>query len=94
MKGQTAGSDGQEFNNVPLQMSDAGYARWKDNIAFLLAIKSGDKLTDGLREMMGGFAQTLRQSGYRVDAKTDIKATMEAKGKSMFDGATVKVFGQ
>jgi len=86
--------DGQEFNNVPLQMSDAGYARWKDNMTFLLAIKSGDKLTDGLREMMGGFAQTLRQSGYRVDTKTDVKATIEAKGKSLFDGATLKVFGQ
>ena len=86
--------DGQEFKDVPLQMSEEGYKRWKDNITFLLLIKSGDKLTDGLREMMGGFAQTLRQSGYRVDTKTDIKGTMEAKGKSMFDGATLKVFGE
>jgi hypothetical protein len=86
--------EGQQFNDVALQMSEAGYARWKDNIAFLLAIKTGDKLTDGLREMMAGLAQTLRQSGYRVDAKTDVKATMEAKGKSLFDGATLKVFGE
>ena len=86
--------EGQQFKDVTLQMSEEGYKRWKDNITFLLLIKSGDKLTDGLREMMGGFAQTLRQSGYRVDTKTDIKATMEAKGKSMFDGATLKVFGE
>jgi hypothetical protein len=86
--------DGQQFNDVTLQMSEAGYARWKDNITFLLLIKSGDKLTDGLREMMGGFAQTLRQSGYRVDTKTDVKANIEEKGKSLFDGATLKVFGQ
>jgi len=43
--------------------------------------------------MMEGFAQTLRQSGFRVDSKTDVnvKANIEAKGKSLFDGATLKL---
>jgi len=86
--------EGQKFKDVTLQMSEEGYKRWKDNITFLLLIKSGDKLNGGLREMMGGFAQTLRQSGYRVDTKTDVKATVDAKGKSLFDGATLKVFGE
>jgi hypothetical protein len=86
--------EGQQFNDVTLQLSEEGYKRWKDNMAFLLAIKTGDKLTDGLRELMAGFATTLRNSGYRVDTKTDVKATMEAKGKSLFDGATLKVFGE
>ena len=83
-------SEGQRFENVALQMSEAGYARWKDNTTFLFAIKTGEKMTDGLREMMGGFAQTLRQSGYRVDTKTDIKANIETKGKSLFDGLVVQ----
>ena len=86
--------EGQEFKDITLQMSEDGYKRWKDNITFLLLIKSGDKLTDGLREMMGGFAQTLRQSGYRVDTQTKANVNIEEKGKSLFDGATVKVFGQ
>ena len=81
-------TDGQRFENVALQMSEAGYARWKDNTTFLFAIKTGEKMTDGVREMMGGLAQTFRQSGYRVDSKTDIKATIETKGKSLFDGVT------
>jgi len=83
-------SEGQRFENVALQMSEAGYARWKDNTTFLFAIKTGEKMTDGLREMMGGFSQTLRQSGYRVDTKTDIKANIETKGKSLFDGLVVQ----
>ena len=86
-------SDGQRFENTALQMSEAGYARWKDNTTFLFAIKAGEKMTDGLREMMGGFAQTLRQSGYRVDTKTVVNANIEAKGKSLFDGATLKLLG-
>ena len=85
-------SDGQRFENTALQMSKDGYARWKDNTTFLFAIKAGEKMTDGLREMMAGFSQTLRQSGYRVDTKTDIKANLETKGKSLFDGAIIKAF--
>jgi hypothetical protein len=81
-------SEGQKFENVALQMSDAGYARWKDNITFLLAIKTGEKMTDGLTNLMAGFAQTLRQSGYRIDNHIDINAV--AKGKSLFDGVVVQ----
>jgi len=85
-------SDGQKFN-VALQMSESGYARWQNTTTFLFALKTGEKMTDGVREMMGGFAQTLRQSGYRVDSHTDVKANIETKGKSLFDGATLKIFG-
>lgn len=83
-------SEGQKFENVALQMSEAGYARWKDNTAFLFKLKTGEKLTDGVREMMGGLAQTLRQSGYRIDQRSDIKANVEAKGKSLFDGLIIQ----
>jgi hypothetical protein len=84
-------SEGQKFN-VALQMSDAGYARWKDNTTFLFGIETGKKLTQGTVDMMDGFAQTLRQSGYRVDTKTDVKADIQEKGKSLFDGASLKAF--
>ncbi len=84
-------SDGQKFN-VALQMSEAGYDRWMKTTAFLFGLKTAEKLTDGTVKMMEGFAQTLRQSGYRVDMKTDIKANMETKGKSLFDGAVIKAF--
>jgi len=84
-------SEGQKFK-VALQMSDAGYNRWMESTAFLFALKTADKLTDGTVKMMEGFAQTLRQSGYKVDTKTDIKADIQTKGKSLFDGATLKAF--
>jgi hypothetical protein len=84
-------SEGQKFK-VALQMSDAGYKRWIESTAFLFGLKTGEKLTDGTVKMMEGFAQTLRQSGYRVDTKTDIKADIQTKGKSLLDGAVIKAF--
>jgi hypothetical protein len=86
-------SDGQKFN-VALQMSEEGYARWKNNTTFLFGIETGKKLTGGAVDMMGGLAQALRQSGYRVDTRSDVKANIDEKGKSLFDGATLKLFGK
>lgn len=63
---------GQTFN-VALQMTDAGYQRWKDNTAFLNSIENGKKLTDAEAEKIRGDAQRLRQSGYRVNIKVDTK---------------------
>ena len=82
-------SAGQPFR-VALQMSEAGYARWKDTTAFLFGLETGRKLTDATVKVMEGFAQTLRQSGYRVDQRTDIKGTIDAKGKSLFDGVSIQ----
>ena len=98
---------GQQLK-VAIQMSEAGYGRWKDNQTFLLGLETGRKLTDAAVTVAEGFAQTLRQSGYRVDtrmdakidtkidAKADIKALIEAKGKSLFDGAQINtsLFGK
>ena len=63
---------GQTFN-VALQMTDAGYQRWKDNTAFLNAIENGKKLTDAEAEKIRGEAQMLRQSGNLVNIKVDNK---------------------
>ncbi len=68
---------GQKLN-VALQMSDAGYARWKDTTAFLQELENGEKLTDAEVKLIEGIARMLRQSGYKVDVKSDVK--VEDKG--------------
>jgi hypothetical protein len=59
--------------NPTLQMSDEGYQRWKDIRAFLNSLDKDRKLTDAEVKVLEGKAQMLQQSGYRVDAKSDIK---------------------
>jgi len=75
-EGTISVNQGQTFN-IALQMTDAGYQRWKDNIAFLNSIENGKKLTDAEAEKLRGEAQRLRQSGYMVNinstSKEDIK---------------------
>jgi hypothetical protein len=72
--------EGQSFK-VALQMSEAGYARWKDNNLFLQTLESDRKLTDAQVKVLEGYAQMLQQSGYKIDNKTD--------GKSPYDGAII-----
>ena len=64
--------EGQNLK-VALQLSEAGYQRWKDNTAFLQALENGRKLTDAEVKVLEGKAQMLRQSGYKVDVKEDVK---------------------
>ena len=54
---------------VALELSDAGYARWKDSISFLNGLKNGAKLTDGEVKVLEGKAKALEQSGFKVDTK-------------------------
>ncbi len=63
---------GQTFH-IALQMTDAGYQRWKDNTAFLNSIENGKKLTDAETEKIRGEAQQFRQSGNMVNVKVDTK---------------------
>ena len=49
-------SQGQKLN-VPLEMSEAGYARWKDATAFLNELKNGAKLTDAEVKLLDGQAR-------------------------------------
>lgn len=72
-----------------LQMSEAGYARWKDNIAFLQSIEINRKLTDAQVKSVEGFAKMLEQSGYRVELREDSK--IQVNGKSLYDGATLQI---
>jgi hypothetical protein len=74
---------GQTFK-IALQMSDAGYQRWKDNTAFLNSIENGKKLTDAEAEKLRGEAQMLRQSGNLVNVKVDTKENIHPIYKSIF----------
>ncbi len=56
-----------------MQMSDEGFGRWKDIRSYLNGLDRSRKLTDAEVKDIEGHAQMLRQSGFKVDAKTDIK---------------------
>lgn len=54
-----------------MQMSAAGYARWKDIRTFLNALDMSRLLTDARAEEIRGNAQRLRQSGFLVDFRVN-----------------------
>jgi len=62
---------------IDMQMTDKEYARWKDMIAFLERMKAGNKLTDAQAEQIRGFAQMLRQSGFKVNIDSDLKGVVD-----------------
>jgi len=64
--------EGQKLH-VALQMSDAGFARWEENMAFLQALENGRKLTDAQVKLIEGIAKYWSESHYRVDTKENIK---------------------
>jgi hypothetical protein len=63
--------DGQTLR-VALQMSDAGYAKWKDATGFLSQLDNTRKLTDAEAAQMDGLAKFLSESHYRVDTKENV----------------------
>jgi hypothetical protein len=58
---------------VALQMSDAGFARWQDNMAFLQLLQDDRKLTDAQVKRIEGIAKYWSESHYRVDTKENVK---------------------
>ena len=56
-----------------LEMSDAGYARWKDATAFLNNLKNNAKLTDGQVKVLEGYGKMLSESFSRMDTKENVK---------------------
>jgi len=54
---------------VSLQMTEAGYQRWKDNTGFLQNLEKERKLTEAEVKVLEGKAQLLRQSGFRIDLR-------------------------
>jgi hypothetical protein len=51
---------------VAMQMSDAGYSRWKDNLSFLQGLEVDRKLTDAEVKRFEGIAKFFSESHYRV----------------------------
>ncbi|MEJ0091074.1 MAG: PEGA domain-containing protein [Limisphaerales bacterium] len=64
--------EGQKLN-VALQMSEVGYARWKDTTDFLATIDNNRKLTDAEVNRINGIAEFFKNSHYRVDTTENIK---------------------
>ena len=64
--------EGQKLN-VAMQMSEAGYARWRDTTGFLAEIDNTRKLTDAEVNRINGMAEFFKNSHYRVDTKENVK---------------------
>lgn len=62
--------DGQVLN-VSLQMDEAGYDRWRENISFLQNQKDGAVITEAQAELIRGKAKEFEQSGMRIDYRID-----------------------
>jgi len=69
---------------VALELSDAGYARWKDSTSFLNGLKNGAKLTDGEVKVLEGKAKALEQSGFKVDTKDAPAVTVNNIDRALF----------
>ena len=65
-------TDGMKLR-VALQMSEHGYNRWKDNVAFLQNLENGRKLTDAEVKLIEGHAKFWSESHYRVDTKENVR---------------------
>ncbi|HEY2329453.1 MAG TPA: PEGA domain-containing protein [Verrucomicrobiae bacterium] len=64
--------NGQKLR-VAMQMSEDGYAKWKDTTGFLSALDNNRKLTDAEVKQIEGMAKFLSESHYRVDTKENIR---------------------
>ena len=70
--GRTVNFTNGQTLNVGLEMSDAGYARWKESTAFINDLKNGAKLTDGQVKVLEGQAKMFENSGFKVNTKEGI----------------------
>jgi hypothetical protein len=64
--------NGQKLR-VAMQLSDAGYERWKDNLGFLQGLDVDRKLTDAEVKRIEGIAKFFSESHYRVDTTENVK---------------------
>ena len=58
---------------VTMQMSAEGFARWQQIRETLNALDVSRKLTDAEADRVHSIGQMFRQSGYRIDNKSDVK---------------------
>jgi len=76
-------ANGQHLN-VPLEMTEAGYARWRDATGFINELKNGAKLTDARVKELEGRAKMFENSGYKVNSTQGVK-TLVGGLHSLFD---------
>lgn len=62
--------DGQQLL-IPMQMSEAGFARMREMTEMFQEMKANAKLTDAEVSKAEAFAQFLRQSGIRIDHRSN-----------------------
>jgi hypothetical protein len=77
-------ANGQRLN-VGLEMTDAGYARWKDATGFMNELKNGAKLTDAQVKVLEGRAKMLENSGYKVNSTEGVKTLVGNGFNSLFN---------
>lgn len=65
-------TDGMDLT-VTMQMSEQGFARWRQIRDELNALDVSRKLSDAEAERLRGIGEMFRQSGFRVDQKSDVK---------------------
>lgn len=73
--------NGQKLN-VVLEMTEAGFARWKEATAFMNDLKNGAKLTDAEVKVLEGQAKMFEQSGFKVNVNT--KEGISIQNRSIF----------
>ncbi len=66
--------------NLAMQMSPDGYARWRDNVAFLQQVKDQAKTTDADVKRIEGMAKMFEQSGMRIDSRSNVDVKSDIKG--------------
>ena len=64
-------TNGQKLN-VGLEMTEAGYARWRDATAFFNDLKNGAKLTDAEVKLLEGKAKFFENSSIKVNTTQGI----------------------
>ena len=64
-------SDNMKMFSVYLQMTDDARERWKSDSVFFESLKLNSKLSDAEVERIEAMAQTYRNSGFKIDYKTD-----------------------
>ncbi|MFR6032671.1 MAG: hypothetical protein ACLUKN_05530 [Bacilli bacterium] len=64
-------SDNMKMFSVYLQMTDDARERWKSDSVFFESLKLNSKLSDAEVERIKAMAQTYRNSGFKIDYKTD-----------------------
>jgi hypothetical protein len=67
---------------VTMQMSSEGFTRWLQIRDALNALDVSRKMTDAEAERIRGIAQMFRQSGYRIDHRSDVKVDSKSDVKS------------